>query len=578
MMSSKPPGLLARRAVHQYRRRDAVAHTALRHHLRAACARRDGWAERVDADLVMTRGAAGYLRVQSFKELGDDGVPQFRALWLPGPAEMMAEAALLRACAGVGGPFAVPPNVYSYPLTMDDDARGVFVPYWEGYQRRQADLRAACRRDGGQQVVYLDIRRFYPSVTLDLAGRVWHDACDEAGLATRWADLGLKLIADQGTSSGEDGGRLLTGPMFSHLLGNLVLRELDHAMLADPPSRYFRYVDDIALVATPAEVARLEQQVLERLGRLGLELHPDKRLEASADDWRRARSEFAGEPEDVTWGLWLARVRQAMLFRPEGRESLSATLAANDIRVRPLDYGPVAQGRSYLQRMRELSSLRWFRAAVRRETTTQELVLAALDLRARYVGEFFDLVPQYGRLTGFPRKHGRSRMNFLIGRLIYLAPRVRLPEVADALEGHAEYAAAAAVMRALHTRDVTGLLPFGTSAAQVAARPLRAGGEKVTCGSPTSWDEAAVAAVAVLRLEGLEIDYVSPPPRNTLLRLADWREDSADLTDSPDPFAREFACLHGLDDDDANRRANDEAFDRDDQLALHLGQLLGGSS
>ena len=578
MMSSEPPGLLARRAVHQYRRRDAFAHTALRHHLRAACAQRDGWAERVDTDLVMTRGAAGYLRVQSFKELDEECVPQFRALWLPGPAEMMAEAALLRACAEAGGPFAVPPNVYSYPLTTGDDARGVFVPYWEGYQRRQADLRAACRRDESQQVVYLDIRRFYPSVTLHLAGRAWRDACGEAGLPVRWTDLGLKLIADQSTCGGEGAGWLLTGPMFSHLLGNLVLRELDQAMLADAPDRYFRYVDDIALVASPAEIARLEQRVVEQLGRLGLELHPGKRLEASAEDWRRSRSEFAGEPEDVTWGLWLARVRQAMLFRPEERESLSATLAANDIRVRPLDYGPVAQGRSYLQRMRELASLRWFRAAVRRETTARELVLTAIDLRDRHVGEFFDLVPRYESLTNFPRKHGRSRMNFLIGRLIYLAPRARLPEVADALGGHAEYAAAAAVMRALYSRDVTDLLSFGTSAAQVAARPLRAGGENVTCGSPPMWGDAATAAAAVLRLEGLQIKFASPPPRNMLLRLADWRSDSEDLLESPDPFAREFACLHGVDDADANRRANDEAFDRDDQLALHLGQLLGGSS
>ena len=142
---SEPPGLLARRAVHQYRRRDAVAHAALRHHLRAACARRDGWAERVDARLVTDRAAGGYLLQRSFKETGDDGGREYRPLHLPGPSEIMAEAALLRACAEAGGPFEVPTNAYSYRLAEGDKDYGVFVPYWEGYTRRQEDVREACR-------------------------------------------------------------------------------------------------------------------------------------------------------------------------------------------------------------------------------------------------------------------------------------------------------------------------------------------------------------------------------------------------------------------------------------------------
>ena len=68
------------------------------------------------------------------------------------------------------------------------------------------------------------------------------------------------------------------------------------------------------------------------------------------------------------------------------------------------------------------------------------------------------------------------------------------------------------------------------------------------------------------------------PLADALLRLADWGTDSAELFESPDPFVREFACLHGLGDPDANRRVNDQAFDRDDRVALHLEQLMGDSS
>ena len=88
----------------------------------------------------------------------------------------------------------------------------------------------------------------------------------------------------------------------------------------------------------------------------------------------------------------------------------------------------------------------------------------------------------------------------------------------------------------------------------------------------------AISVLASLHLEGLRVDHAAPPPRQPLLQLAAWGDDSAALFNSNDRFEREVACLHGLDDPDANRRANDEAFDRDDELALHVEQLMGGSS
>ena len=139
-------------------------------------------------------------------------------------------------------------------------------------------------------------------------------------------------------------------------------------------------------------------------------------------------------------------------------------------------------------------------------------------------------------MDGFRRKQCRSRLNFVAGRLIYLASPARLGDLAAASGEHAEYAAPAAVLRAVGTRDVTELLTFG------------------------------VAALAVLHLEGLHVDHVQPPQRESLLRLADWREDSAGLLDSPDPFVREFACLHGLDDPDANRIADQERLLREQGL------------
>ena len=70
-------------------------------------------------------------------------------------------------------------------------------------------------------------------------------------------------------------------------------------------------------------------------------------------------SEFINpSPPSVPWAIWLARIKQAMLFHPERRDAPASAFAADGIRLRPLDDAPVVQGRSSLGRMRELASER----------------------------------------------------------------------------------------------------------------------------------------------------------------------------------------------------------------------------
>jgi hypothetical protein len=76
-----------------------------------------------------------------------------------------------------------------------------------------------------------------------------------------------RLFAQERSKAGNtDGCGILTGPMFSHLLGNLVLRELDEECSKSLPARYFRYVDDITLVGDADAVAR-SQDILHESSR-----------------------------------------------------------------------------------------------------------------------------------------------------------------------------------------------------------------------------------------------------------------------------------------------------------------------
>lgn len=163
------PGLLALRAINQYRRRDVLAYLGLRYYLANVATRSDRWAQEVATDLVLRRSGPSYLSVQHFKEVDSRGQVQHRNIYLPGPNEALAEAALLDACAKRGGAFARSERVFSYRLASERDSSGVFQHYMHGLRERHSAIASACKQQPSAKVVYLDIRRFYPSVTVPRA-------------------------------------------------------------------------------------------------------------------------------------------------------------------------------------------------------------------------------------------------------------------------------------------------------------------------------------------------------------------------------------------------------------------------
>ena len=62
-MKLQRPGILAVRAVNQYRRRDVLSYLSLRYYLDNAAARADLWAQEVAMDLVQGRTDLPYLLV-----------------------------------------------------------------------------------------------------------------------------------------------------------------------------------------------------------------------------------------------------------------------------------------------------------------------------------------------------------------------------------------------------------------------------------------------------------------------------------------------------------------------------------
>ncbi len=562
------PQLLALRAANQYRTRDIMAYLGLRYYFANQCARRDRWAEEVSPHLVINRSSSAYFQSLHFKDIRADGQVGYRDIFLPGPNESFAEAALLAECSRHAA-FRAPDFVFSYRLAEGEDTQGVYKPYFTGLQERQQQIAAVCKADAGQVVRYTDIKRFYPNISGELAIRAWMKACDVAQIAALFRDLGTKLLAHHALvcQNAAHGKGLLTGPMFSHLIANLVLRNVDEAMSAAFPNRYFRYVDDVVLVGSTVDVAAGRAQLAGMLSELGLDLHDagaGKDFELAAPDWLTGEADFSGN-DSQGWMFFVRDLKQFLISQASSRANLATKFSEEGFRIPLPDYSVEVSDARYQDRFfGQLRRYPWLLSKIFRQTTPSALLLSARSLRTEFTERLLHFLEAGQNLEVYARKRVISKIRYFAGRLLYLAKAEDLPLIAERLRQYPELVMLAEILHAVGSRDITRLLIMGSNAAQSAAQPLKISPGEITC-QVQSWGVAERQGLAILRANGIS---VAGPADDELNRFALWDERGHQLMQSGNPFIQEVACLHGISNHPRHPAILQTALDRGEELAF----------
>lgn len=562
------PELLALRAANQYRTRDIMAYLGLRYYFANQCARRDRWAEEVSSHLVKGRSNSAYFQSLHFKDIRANGQVDHREIFLPGPNESFAEAALLAECSRHAA-FHSADFVFSYRLAEGEDAQGVYKPYFSGLQERQQKIAAACRAEVGQVVRYTDIKRFYPNISSELAVSAWLKASDIAQIAPPFRELGVKILASHALlcQNVGHGKGLLTGPMFSHLIANLVLRDVDELMSTAFPNRYFRYVDDIVLVGSPAEVATGRAQLAALLSELRLDLHDvdaGKDFELAASEWLEGEADFS-DNDSQGWMLFARDLKQFLVSQASSRANLAAKFSEEGFRIPLLDYSVEVSDARYQDRFfNQLRRYPWLLRKIFRQATPGMLIRSAQNLRAAYNERLLHILEAGPGLDGYARKRAIPKIRYFAGRLLYLARAEDLTSLAVRLRQYPELAMLAEILHAVGTRDITRLLRMGSNAAQSVAQILKLTPGAITC-QVDSWGSVERQGLAILRANGISVDG---PVDDELNRFALWRERGHALMKSGDPFIQEMACLHGISEHPRHPGILDTALDRGEELAF----------
>jgi hypothetical protein len=368
------PELLAVRAVKQYRRSDILAYLGLRYYLENQSTRSDLWARDVSTHLVSTEIFPVYYRSYHFKEMDGESVVH-RNIFVPGPNEVLAETCLLYECSKYPA-FASSEKVYSYRFPKLNSKESVFQSYFPGFKRRHRSIADACRKDNDAVVRYTDIRKFYPNASRELALTEWNLACNSSNIPAIYQELG-EILLDGHAKIAEalnEGTGLLIGPMFSHLMANLILAKVDKTMLEKMGGNYWRYVDDIVLVGNTVDVNKGHELLGSVLGDMGFSLHEEgKDFEVDSATWLESAQDFDG-PQGKIWVSLIANIKRFLIAKPDERNNLVRAFSENQINIPVLDYSNAAMESSYVEKLSD-----W-------------LAIISVNLRI--------LTQQFGRLKG----------------------------------------------------------------------------------------------------------------------------------------------------------------------------------
>ena len=445
----------------------------------------------------------------------------YRDCLAPSPSTAIAEAVILALMASDPA-FKVPDRAFSYRWPKTSFSGGSYEYFAEGYKQRNNEISTALSE--GKVAVVTDIKKFYPSVSADqiesaLKTRLTGDHSHLRDSAEEIMEFYRGLIKAGGQG-------IPIGPASGHILGHLVLEYVDKELTEKFGINYFRYVDDIVVVAEEADRRSVEKAIEASLRRHGFEPNADKTVALPAQVWERSvqRSDITSSD---SFRAFTSDLTAYLAFHPDRSDEIKAAFAANGLSI------PVG-------RLLAISRYSRFRYFLRRRKTPEGLTHAlslwlsscegflrrALDLKAAYEQTLASLVLEPHEKDPSLRRWQVQRIRRVVNVLFYLRDFGEWRNGSSQLEEFPELIEQRALAEALSSGRVNPVLPFYGRGASAFAELWREYGNGVAAFDWTKngHTSAELESVITLQLHGSlnQVDELlgDEYPQARLMRIA----------------------------------------------------------
>ena len=381
---------------------------------------------------------------------------EYRNCLAPSPLTSLAESAILMMLAKIPA-FASASRAYSYRWPVSETAGVSYQYFVEGYKQRNDDVAKALEIPNHVAVI-TDIRSFYPSATKDQVERALSSLFESS-------EAKFRIHQDSITSFyarllDVSGNGIPIGPASGHVLGHLVLREVDNELTSAYGIKYFRYVDDIVVVCPASQEKHVRDHIKLCLRSNGFTTNEEKTITVDELGWKQNLIQ-----EDVP---------DADSFRALTRD-LTVYLALHPDRADGLKTMFYESGFSIpVVRLRALSSYPRFRYFISRRKTRQGIKHAlhiwlstnstflerAERIRHIYEQSLTALVGSEVDLSPNLKRWQIQRVRRIVNSLFYLRSFGEWSRRHEAFDAFPELVEQTALAEALATGTVNSVLPF----------------------------------------------------------------------------------------------------------------------
>lgn len=561
--------VIALKTLNQYRRRDIYAYLGLRYYLNNSSTNSDFWLEEVCCKLTLEGTEYGYLKSFHYKDYSDKQYV-YRDVYLPAPNETLSEAFLISKLSAYQE-FHPQPYVFSYRYAEESDLSGIFSPYFNGVKERHKFIEKLCWENEGSFVLYTDIKKFYPSIKSEDVLKVWNDKCDSSGIDSKYKLLGEKILRNHIDLNIKNatGDSVLTGPMLSHVIANLLLDDIDKNMYALTNGRYCRYVDDVIFVGSQSELEFWRDKLESDFSDLGLELHDGtKDFSVSNSEWLEGANDF-NSSISLNWMKLIANLKRFLFANADQKEDLMQAFKDNSIRIPILDYSVAVKESSAIEKMADwIKKYSWSEKFIR-EISIKTLISQAMACKFDMLEKIYEYLELLITTNEYERKRYIPKIKFLSGRLLMLSNHEELHQLSEKLTDIEDFHQLKVTIQCLLTRDVTESLKMGANATQAVAQLLAIEPYPVTIDIAALNDvdtRVVEQSLAVLDINGIDYNHDNSPSE---LRLFSKGLEIGELMTSEDRYIKELSALHGI---CAARHTETllTCFDRNEELAIDI--------
>ncbi|WP_201645937.1 RNA-directed DNA polymerase [Paraburkholderia metrosideri] len=456
----------------------------------------------------------------------------YRDCWAPSPSTSIGEAVILALLASDPA-FAVPDRVFSYRWPKSISAGGSYEYFAEGYMRRNKQIAAALGE--GMVAIVMDIKSFYPSVSAEvIEPKLKARLTSKNSILSGFADEILNFFRGLMNAGGAG---IPIGPESAHVLGHLVLEPVDNELTELFGIKYFRYVDDIVVIANEADRKYVEKKVESTLRKYGFEPNTDKTTALDAQSWDRhiSRPDIASND---SFRAFARDLTTYLAFHPDRSRELKVAFSAAGMSIpitRLLATSRYSRFRYFLRHRKSNDNLSktlsiWL-------SNNASFIERAIQLKADYEATLAKLIQEPYQDEPSLRRWQVQRVRRLVNALFYLrdfgswqsgALADSFPEL---IEQHA-------LAEALGSGRVDPVLPFyGRGAAAFAELWAEYGHGTATFDrAESALTSAELESVVSLQLSGILTDVGSWPvaqhPQARLMRIVS--RDQPERRSDPD--------------------------------------------